>query len=78
VVDSRSRLLSVVQPRADDGEQSGAEPVLEPGLADVVALQRREAAEISGDDEESLFLDTLAETSGPGIRSAWPRPRWRG
>ena len=33
----------------------------EPGLADVVTLQRRKAAEVSDGDEESFFLDTIAE-----------------
>ena len=33
----------------------------ERGLADVVTLQRRKAAEISEGDEESFFLDTVAE-----------------
>jgi integrase len=33
----------------------------EPGLADVVTLQRRQAAEIPAGDEASFFLDTLAE-----------------
>lgn len=36
-------------------------PVLEAGLADVVTLERRRAAEVSAGDEQSLFLDTLAE-----------------
>ena len=35
--------------------------LLEPGLADVVTLQRRKAAEVSDGDEESFFVDTLAE-----------------
>ena len=34
---------------------------VEQGLADVVTLQRRKAAEISEGDEESFFLDTVAE-----------------
>ena len=42
-------------------EDPGGEPVLEPGLADVVTLQRRKDAEVSDGDEESFFLDTLAE-----------------
>lgn len=37
-----------------------AERLVEPGLADVVTLQRR-AADLSGGDEQSFFLDTLAE-----------------
>ena len=62
VVDSRSRLLSVVRPADDDDEQPGPQPLAgEPGLANVVTLQRRKAAEISDGDEESFFLDTVAE-----------------
>ena len=61
--DSRSRLLSVVQPATfpDPAEIPAAGPLAEPGLADVVTLQRRRAAEIDGGGEESFFLDTLAE-----------------
>jgi integrase/recombinase XerC len=33
----------------------------EPGLADVVTLERRKAAALSAGDEESFFLDTVAE-----------------
>ena len=61
MADSRSRLLSVAQPLADDTEEPGTGPVFERGLADVVTLQRRKAAEISDGDEESFFLDTIAE-----------------
>jgi integrase len=43
-----------------DGE-AVAVPVLEPGLADVVTLQRRRAAELSDGDEDAFFLDTVAE-----------------
>ena len=59
--DSRSRLLSLVQEPASDDERPGGGPVLEPGLADVVTLQRRKAAEIGDGDEDSFFLDTVAE-----------------
>ena len=61
--DSRSRLLSVVQPATfpDPAEIPAAGPLAEPGLANVVTLQRRRAAEIDGGGEESFFLDTLAE-----------------
>ncbi len=34
---------------------------MEPDLAEVVTLQRRKAAEASAGDEESFYLDTLAE-----------------
>ena len=55
-------MLSVVRPADDDDEQPGPQPLPgEPGLADVVTLQRRKAAEISDGDEESFFLDTVAE-----------------
>jgi integrase/recombinase XerC len=63
VSDSRSRLLSVVQPDTVPGvaDGPGGDPMLEPGLAEVVTLQRRRAAQLSDGDEESFFLDTLAE-----------------
>src|SRR6266851_3760493 len=63
VSDSRSRLLSVVRPATPFGpaETPVGDPLLEPGLADVVTLQRRKAAEVSDGDEGSFFLDTLAE-----------------
>ena len=35
--------------------------LLEPGLANVVTLQRRRVAEVSDGDERSFFVDTLAE-----------------
>lgn len=35
--------------------------MLEPGLADVVTLQRRQSAALTDGDEESFFLDTVAE-----------------
>lgn len=54
-------MLSVARPMAAGGEAAGVEPALEPGLAEVVTLQRRKAAEISDGDEQSFFLDTLAE-----------------
>ena len=60
MADSRSRRLSVVSPVPDDAP-AGAPPLLEQGLADVVTLQRRRAAELSEGDEERFFLDTLAE-----------------
>ena len=62
--DSRSRLLSVVRQAAPVGQAEEAPvggPLLEPGLANAVTLQRRKAAEVSEGDEESFFLDTLAE-----------------
>jgi hypothetical protein len=42
-------------------EGPGVDPILEPGLAEVVTLQRRRVAQLSDGDEESFFLDTLAE-----------------
>ncbi len=36
-------------------------PPIEPDLADVLTMQRRQAAEITASDEASFFLDTLAE-----------------
>lgn len=61
MVDSRSRLLSLVQPPAPDDEDPGQEPGVEPDLADVVTLQRRKDADLREGDEESFFLDTVAE-----------------
>src|ERR1035438_9533099 len=43
------------------GEAAALKPALEPDLAEVVSLQRRKAAEVSDGDEQSFFLDTLAE-----------------
>jgi integrase/recombinase XerC len=56
--------LSVVRPAAGGSEVvvgPAEEPVLEPGLADVITLQRRKSAALSDGDEESFFLDTVAE-----------------
>ena len=76
--DSRSRLLSVVQSATtlDPAETPAAGLLLEPGLADVVALQGRKAAEVSDGDEESFFRTPLPSTSGRGMLPAWRRPRW--
>jgi hypothetical protein len=49
-----------VPPAAFDGETAEALPV-EAGLADVVTLQRRRQAKLSVQDEQSLFVDTIAE-----------------
>lgn len=62
MADSSSRLLSVVPP--PDAGGSGEPVVLtavEPGLADIVTLQRRRDAELSEGSEEGFFLDTIAE-----------------
>lgn len=56
--DSGSRRLSLVPSTA---LPAGDEPLVEPGLAEVVTLQRRKAAKASEGDEESFYLDTLAE-----------------
>ena len=56
--------MSVVRPAAGGGSEDvgpAEEPVLEPGLADVITLQRRKSAALSDGDEESFFLDTVAE-----------------
>jgi integrase/recombinase XerC len=67
VSDSRSRLLSVVQSAADSSGavSPDADLVLEPGLAEVVTLQRRRAAQLSDGDEQSFFLDTLGAAASP-------------
>ena len=44
-----------------EGDVPAGGVLLEPGLADVVTLQRRSAAEVSDGDEQSFFVDTLAE-----------------
>jgi hypothetical protein len=57
-------LLSVVPVPDISGDQQQHDPVPaagEPGLADIITLQRRRAAEISEGDEEGFFLDTIAE-----------------
>ena len=61
MADSGSHLLSLVQPLTPDDEDPGEQALLEPGLADVVTLQRRKDAAVSDGDEESFFLDTIAE-----------------
>jgi integrase len=62
MADPRSRPLSLVPVAAEpDEDELAAELASEPGLADVVTLERRRAAAISAGDEESFFLDTLAE-----------------
>jgi integrase/recombinase XerC len=49
-------------PDAAGGEQHDLRPAAgEQGLADIVTLQRRKAAEVSEGDEEGFFLDTIAE-----------------
>lgn len=57
---SGSRTLALAPPAALDGEAAEAVPV-EAGLADVVTLQRRRQAKLSAQDEQSLFIDTIAE-----------------
>src|SRR6266508_38305 len=66
MADSRSRALALVpvtvEPdEADVAAEVASELVGEPGLAEVVTLQCRRAAEVSVGDEQSLFVDTLAE-----------------
>jgi integrase len=59
--DSGSRRLSLVRPASPPAGEEDEQVGLEPGLAEVVTLQRRKAAETSNGDEESFYLDTLAE-----------------
>jgi integrase len=63
MVDSRSRALALVPSSVVelDGSELAAELAVEPGLADVVTLQRQRAAEVTADDEHGFFVDTLAE-----------------
>ncbi|MFF5307649.1 tyrosine-type recombinase/integrase [Streptomyces sp. NPDC013161] len=57
MVDSETRHLVVVPgPRDSSGPDC-----LESGLADVLTLQRRRAAESRAEDEQGFFVDTLAE-----------------
>jgi integrase/recombinase XerC len=58
VSDSGSRRLSLL---SSTTPPAGDEPIVEADLADVVTLQRRKAASASDGDEETLYLDTLAE-----------------
>lgn len=59
MADFGTRHLTVVSTTEHEGTRgrSGGEP----GLADVVALQNRRAAEIDADDPQGFFVDTLAE-----------------
>jgi integrase/recombinase XerC len=58
VSDPRSRTLTLVPPE----EPPAAEPtLLDTGLADVLTLQRRREAQLSADDEEGFFAETLSE-----------------
>ncbi|MFC9840869.1 tyrosine-type recombinase/integrase [Rhodococcus sp. NPDC127530] len=60
--DSRTRVLPpVLSAAAPRDDEVRADPMLEPGLADVVTLERRKTAAVSTGDEQSLFLDTVAE-----------------
>jgi integrase/recombinase XerC len=61
MADSQTRVLSLVTSAAATEAESPAEPALEPGLADVLTLERRKTAALSGGDEQSFFLDTVAE-----------------
>jgi len=62
VGESRSRTLALVPSPREAAEDSAAGPSgIEPGLADVVTLGRRRAAQVSDGDEEGFFADTLAE-----------------
>ena len=51
----------VPPPGAGEPRDPVALTAVEPGLADIVTMQRRKAAEISEGDEEGFFLDTIAE-----------------
>lgn len=61
---SDTRALSLVRVPANRAASQGPplnQGAVEPGLADVVALQRRTALAAGDGDEEALFLDTIAE-----------------
>ncbi|MCP2314649.1 integrase [Kitasatospora paracochleata] len=60
--DSGTRRLALVSASpAPDGPGLIGDGLVEPGLADVVTLQRRAAAGVSADDEQAFFVDTMAE-----------------
>lgn len=63
VEDSRSRRLALVTAASSSVAEDEAllAPAMEPGVADVVTLERRKAAGRLAGDEESFFLDTVAE-----------------
>jgi integrase len=62
MADSGSRRLSLVSSATTPDEDGPvAKPLVEPELADVVSLQRMKAAGLSDGDEDTFFLDTLAE-----------------
>lgn len=62
MADSGSRRLSLVSSATTpDEDEPVAKPLVEPELADVVSLQRMKAAGLSDGDEDTYFLDTLAE-----------------
>lgn len=61
MADSRTRTLSLVSSEPARRDDPCGEPMLEPGLADVVTLERRKAAGLSAGDEDGRFLDTIAE-----------------
>jgi hypothetical protein len=54
-------VLSLVLPPAATGGQGPVTLAGEPGLADVMTLQRQRAGQATPDDEELFFADTLAE-----------------
>ncbi len=53
--------MLVASGSAELAEKAGPEPLIEPALADVLTLQRRQASALSADDERTFFLDTVAE-----------------
>jgi integrase len=65
VPDSGSRRFTLIAGSPDDGSEGDQAPtvegLVEPGLADVVTLQRQTREASSRDDERALFQDTLAE-----------------
>jgi hypothetical protein len=61
VADLRTRTLSVVRP-ASEPPSTQAEPLVgEPGLSDVLLLQRRYAGGADEEGEQLFFMDTLVE-----------------
>ncbi|MGK2383078.1 hypothetical protein [Gordonia tangerina] len=61
MADSGTRMLSLAETAASENDDAPVPPLLESGLADVLTLERRNAAAMSSGDEQSFFLDTVAE-----------------
>ncbi|WP_251982802.1 hypothetical protein [Streptomyces violaceusniger] len=61
MADLRTRVLSLVPPLSEPSSADGELPGDEPGLSDVLSLQRRYAGGADREDEQLFFMDTLVE-----------------